>query len=940
MCNFQTLSAEESPAQPISLLFETDIRPLFERKCAHCHSETVRKGDLDVSSMTGLHKGGESGESALAESWDEGMLWMMLDSESMPPEGEEALTAEELTKIQNWLKAGAPAKEQVQLTETITQHDVLPILLLRCTACHGAQLQEAKLDLRSIGGLKAGSENGPVMVPGDPKASLMIQRIESEACPPKGKLLKFFVRRTPESELNTLKTWLAEGAQEFPMEPDIATEQPDPLVTDEDRKHWAYHSPQRPTEGNSVDDYILAKLQERGLNFSPEAERDTLIRRAFLDLIGMPPQYEDWQHWRMTTNPNWYAEMIDELLASPHYGEWWGRYWLDLAGYADSEGGVSSDPLREVAWKYRDYVIESFNEDKPYDRFLIEQLAGDELVDYEHAETITQEIVDKLVATGFLRMGIDQTGSRTMNFVPERLGVINDAITIVGSGLMGMTVECARCHSHKYDPIPQRDYYRLKAVFQGALDEHDWLSFKTRKVNLGTPEQRELVNEVNPPILKEVRSLEQQLRTAQRDVILATLREFYPEQPEDDRQATLAALKVADNNRTLKQRQLVELFLIAEIKPYDLQPQSVISAREHVESLEQQILGVKEKLVAPLTVRALWDRGEPSPTYLLRRGEYNKPGPLVGPGVPAVLTDGRTPFVYDSPFGDSTKQTGRRLAFARWLTSPEHPLTARVMVNRIWYHHFGTGLVNTLENFGLQGERPSHPELLDWLALEFIDRGWSIKELHRLIMNSQTYRQSSLVSQERYEADPTNRLLSRMPLRRMNAEALRDSLLQVSEKLDTTPGGPPDPISVDRDGLVSVIPEENGKYRRSVYLQYRRTQIPSLMETFDYPIMGPNCTTRTVSTVAPQSLMLMNNAHVRELAASLAKSVANETSVPEEQISLFYKLVLTREPTDQEEKLGLVALKTLKEQWPDRPEAALESYSHILLNSAAFIYID
>ncbi len=940
MCNFQTLSAEESPAQPISLLFETDIRPLFERKCAHCHSETVRKGDLDVSSMTGLHKGGDSGESALAESWDEGMLWMMLDSESMPPEGEEQLTAEELTTIENWLKAGAPAKEQVQLTEAITQHDVLPILLLRCTACHGAQLQEAKLDLRSIGGLKAGSENGPVMVPGDPKASLMIQRIESEACPPKGKLLKFFVRRTPESELNTLKTWLAEGAQEFPMEPDIATEQPDPLVTDEDRKHWAYQSPQRPTEGNSVDDYILAKLQERGLNFSPEAERDTLIRRAFLDLIGMPPQYEDWQHWRMTTNPNWYAEMIDELLASPHYGERWGRYWLDLAGYADSEGGVSSDPLREVAWKYRDYVIESFNEDKPYDRFLIEQLAGDELVDYEHAEMITEEMVENLIATGFLRMGIDQTGSRTMNFVPERLGVINDAITIVGSGLMGMTVECARCHSHKYDPIPQRDYYRLKAVFQGALDEYDWLSFKTRKVNLGTPEQRELVNEVNPPILKEVRSLELQLRTAQRDVILTTLREFYPEQSEDDRQATLAALKVADNNRTLKQRQLVELFLIAEIKPYDLQPQSVISAREHVESLEQQILGVKEKLVAPLTVRALWDRGEPSPTYLLRRGEYNKPGPLVGPGVPAVLTDGRTPFVYDSPFGDSTKQTGRRLAFARWLTSPEHPLTARVMVNRIWYHHFGTGLVNTLENFGLQGERPSHPELLDWLALEFIDRGWSIKELHRLIMNSQTYRQSSLVSQERYEADPTNRLLSRMPLRRMNAEALRDSLLQVSEKLDTTPGGPPDPISVDRDGLVSVIPEENGKYRRSVYLQYRRTQIPSLMETFDYPIMGPNCTTRTVSTVAPQSLMLMNNAHVRELAASLAKSVANETSVPEEQISLFYKLVLTREPTDQEEKLGLVALKTLKEQWPDRPEAALESYSHILLNSAAFIYID
>ncbi|MED6315001.1 MAG: DUF1553 domain-containing protein, partial [Verrucomicrobiota bacterium] len=373
---------------------------------------------------------------------------------------------------------------------------------------------------------------------------------------------------------------------------------------------------------------------------------------------------------------------------------------------------------------------------KPYDRFLLEQIAGDELIDYANAPKVTGAMIENLVATGFLRMGIDQTGSRTMNFVPERLGVISDALKVLGSGVMGLTLECARCHSHKYDPIPQRDFYRLKAVFQGAFDEHDWLSFKTRTLNVATPQELKIIKSVNPPLEKKLKALDQQLKEASNTVRLELLRQHYPRQSEDDRAATLIALRKADNTRTLKQRLLVERLQRVEVLPQDGQSKSVQAARLVVSDLEREIAVLQRQLAPPDAIRALWDRGRPSPTYILRRGEHNKPGKLVGPGVPSVLTDGRTPFVVEKPFPEGTPKTGRRLALARWLTQSEHPLTARVLVNRIWHHHFGAGLVRSLENFGVKGEQPSHPKLLDWLAIRFMQDGWSIKTLHRHIMNS------------------------------------------------------------------------------------------------------------------------------------------------------------------------------------------------------------
>jgi hypothetical protein len=941
-------ASEGAASERNELTFEQDVRPIFERKCSQCHWGSVRKGDLNLSTMTSFRKGGESGDdlttTELADNW----LWGLVEENQMPPDGETPLSEQEKHVIKRWLIAGTPSNEAVTASDdSLNQHDVLPIVLLRCVTCHGAQRQDGGLDLRTPESMLVGGDSGPALIRGDANASRMIQRIESEACPPSELLLKFFVRRPPEHEVSTLRRWIDQGATVETVAPDVATSKPDPLVTPADRQHWAFRPPSRTPGRTSVDGFVQAKLAGHDLAFAAQASRDTLIRRAYIDLLGLPPDLDEYRRWKHSEAADWYERMIDHLLASPHYGERWGRYWLDLAGYADSEGGISADPIRPVAWKYRDYVIRSFNQDKPYDQFLIEQLAGDELIDYQQAEQITEEMVENLIATGFLRMGIDETGSRTMNFVPERLKVISDAIHVVSSGLMGLTMECARCHSHKYDPIPQRDYYRFKAIFQGALDEHDWRSFKNRKLNVATPAHLQRIKQTNPPLAKRLKKLQSQKRAMDKELRLALLRFHHPEQSEAENEQTLVALKRADNQRTLTQKKLVERLQQAELLPDEDQSPAVIQLRQEIERTQRQIETTEREMVPPPTIRALWDAGRPSPTYLLRRGEHNKPGPLVGAGVPSVLTDGKTPFQVQAPFPDGTTKTGRRLALAKWMTRPDHPLTARVMVNRVWYHHFGRGLVTSLENFGRQAEPPTHPGLLDWLALEFVEGDWSIKRLHRLIMTSRTYKQTSRISEAALRRDPQNRLYSRMPLRRMDAEALRDSLLFVSNCLDDRPGGLPDPIRVDRDGMVRVLPTTQNGWRRSVYLQYRRTQIPTMMDTFDYPQMGPNCQMRSVSNVAPQALMLLNNDHIRVYAEALAARIqrlvvadVKATETPKRLVTLAYQLALTRSPGKEELRLGVNAIRQFTEGWQGNANKALETYCHTLLNSAAFLYVD
>jgi mono/diheme cytochrome c family protein len=933
-------SAEPSP------LFEEAVAPILEARCIECHNASTRKGELDLSSAAGLREGGESGPVFVAGEPEKSHLYEMVHRGEMPKKGG-PLEHGQVEAIRAWIAEGARFREApASLTKAPPhQHEVIPVMLLRCAACHGAQRQDGGLDLRTPAAMRKGGVGGPALVPGDPDASPMVRRIESEACPPQELLLKFFVKRPPSHELALLRDWIAAGAPEQVVAPDVATTEPDPLVSEEDRRHWSFESPRRPAQGESVDDFVGAKLAEAGLDFAPEAERDVLVRRAWFDLVGLPPSPEEARYWRESADPEWFSAMVDHLLDSPGYGERWGRVWLDVAGYADSEGGLQSDPIRETAWKYRDYVVRAFNEDKPYDRFLVEQIAGDELVDHAKAPEVTEEMVENLVATGFLRMGVDQTGSRTMNFAEDRLGVIYDAIQVLGSGIMGLTLECARCHTHKYDPIPQRDYYRLKAVFQGALDEHDWLSFRNRNLELATPAQLARAAEVNPPLEKEIAALTKELAAAEAEARLELMRLHYPELSEAEGKETLVALRKASNTRSLRQGQLVEKFREAELVPEAAQPVAVLASRARLAGLEARIEGLRARLEPGPSIRALWDRGDPSPTYILRRGEHDKPGRLVGPGVPAVLTKPQEPFAVAPPFPEGTPKTGRRLAFANWLARPDHPLTARVMVNRVWYHHFGEGIVRTLENFGRQGARPTHPELLDWLAVEFVERGWSVKELHRLVMNSRSYRQSSRLDEERLAKDPENRLFSRMELRRLDAERLHDALLAVSGRLDPRQGGPPDPVSVDRDGLVLVKPGEDGRWRRSLYALHRRTEMPTMLETFDYPEMGPNCVERSVSTVSPQALYLLNNGRVRELAAAMADRVAATAAARggealAARVEAAHEIALARPPSPAERAAAVAALASLREEWSGDEARALETYCHALLNSAAFAYLD
>ncbi|MBI1310117.1 DUF1549 domain-containing protein [bacterium] len=475
--------AVETQPQTKAPVFEEDVLPILARRCASCHGSKARKGDLDLSSFAALQAGGESGEPLLAESLDDSLLWQMVDGGGMPPGDSPQLTDAELELIRRWIEAGGPAREKAA-EQIVAQHDILPYLFTRCVVCHGKRQQEAGLDLRSVASILTGGKSGPAVVPGRPDASLILKRIHAKEMPPPKELIRAGVRPFESNETELLTKWIAQGAKEYEVTVDAQTGGPDPLVSDEDRSFWAFRPPRKPSVPQvddasmalkPVDAFLLRKLREKQLSFSEEAPRLTLIRRVAFDLTGLPPQWADVELFLADESTDWYTKLVDFYLDSPHYGERWGRYWLDLSGYADSEGKRSADPIRPHAWRYRDYVIRSFNNDKPYNRFLLEQIAGDELFDFENTDAVTPEMMDALVATGFLRMAPDGTGSDIVDTVAERFEVVADEIEILGSSVLGLTLKCAQCHTHKYDPIPQRDYYRLVAVFQGAYDVYDWL---------------------------------------------------------------------------------------------------------------------------------------------------------------------------------------------------------------------------------------------------------------------------------------------------------------------------------------------------------------------------------------------------------------------------------------------------------------------------------
>ena len=843
----------------------------------------------------------------------------------------------------------------------VTQHDVIPILLLRCAACHGRQNQEAGLDVRTKASMLRGGKSGPAFVSGKPQESLILKRVLAEEMPPRKRLIEVSVKTMRSDEIEVLKAWIETGAPEVIEDPEPADE--DLLISDDDRQFWAFqppHSSPIPSVRHPdlvrtpIDAFILEKLEENGLSLSPEADRRTAIRRASFDLTGLPPEPREIDRFLADTTPSAYERMIDSLLASRRYGERWGGYWLDMAGYADTEGERLPDLNRPHAFRYRDYVIRAFNADKPYDRFLLEQISGDELADYESAEEITAEIYDNLVATGFLRMVPDPTFANVTGFVPNRLEVVADALDVLSSAVLGLTVKCARCHAHKFDPIPQRDYYSLAAIFKGAYDEHDWMKPNSQDPVDAVP-GKHLVRYLPHVTTEELRGW--QAREGELDKEIASLRkaleakaaplkEKYVEARLAELPDTLQgdvrqALDTPADERNEIQSYLVEklgkgLAASAEnLKEFDeVFKKTVAVADMKIQALE------KKRRPKPM-IRALWDRGDPSPTYLLRRGDYLAAGPLVKPAVLSVLADGELELKRPWP---GAKKTGRRLALAKSLTRPDHPLTARVIVNAIWKHHFRHGIVKSLGNFGRTGTPPSHPELLDWLARRFVESGWSIKALHRLIMTSATFRQSSTATPEHERLDLDNDLLSRYPLKRMEAEVLWDTLLLVSGRLDETPFGPANGVSVRADGLVTAVGTEKG-WRRSIYVEHNRKQNMTILESFDLPRLTPNCLERKLSTVAPQALHLLNNETVYKLAASFAQRVLQDAGTdPARQIDRAYRIAFGRPPTTKEAQLALETLGTFREERQkseSRPDVkALADLCHIVINAAEFIYID
>ena len=764
LIGFQISSVAQISRTPT---FESQILPVLEARCTACHSGEMPQAQLNLQTKSALLTGGKSGSAIVVGSSEKSLLVEKVVSGSMPPAGEK-LTAAEIALIRLWIDKGAPTDGEASQRAAkgahalVTENEVMPIFQMRCTVCHGKRKQEGGLDLRTQASRLKGGKSGPALVPGRPEDSLLMKRVLSGEMPPPKMLYEYAVRPPSSSELEVLRQWIASGAPASPKTSVVTQNGTDSLVSDEDRKFWSFQPAKRPAvptvqhQGlvrTPIDAFLLQKLEAKKLSFSAAAEQLTLLRRATLDLTGLPPSQAEIEAYLKDDSPGAYERLVDRLLASPHYGERWGQFWLNAAGYSDSEGIKAEDRIRPEVWRYRDFVIRSFNNDKPYDQFVLEQIAGDELVDYKHAKEVTPALIEKLVATGFLRMVPDPTYSPSNSSIPERINVIADEIEVLGSSVMGLTVGCARCHNHKYDPIPQRDYYQLGAILQTAYDPYDWLipsedrlgnmKFSNRTLDIALESEREDVARFNAPIEAEIKRLE-----AAQEIRLKPLREQLLEErlaalPTAARDDLKVIATTPEEKRSDVQKYVAEKFQdVLKITVADLTKRFDEFSAE-IKKTQQAINEKKSKLRPKPQIRALYDMGgEPSAAYLMLRGDAQTPGERVEPGVPSVLRVGLAPYTVVPPKANS-ESSGRRLALARWLIQPNHPLTARVMVNRIWMHHFGRGLVASAANFGRTGTPPSHPELLDWLATEFVRSGWSMKAMHRLIMNSNAYRQSS-----------------------------------------------------------------------------------------------------------------------------------------------------------------------------------------------------
>ncbi len=936
--------------------FDSDVLPVFKAKCIVCHGGDSAQGKLDLRTAASTMKGGATGPAVVAGAPDRSLLMDKVITKQMPP-GKQKLSDAEMDTLRAWIARGlAPA---IPTESAASELEVRAILQVRCVVCHGKLKQEGGLDLRTLASRLKGGRSGPALVPGKPEESLLYKRMANGEMPPDKLSHSVAVQIATPIEIERVKSWIAAGAHGA----DGTTMAKVKVVTENDKKFWSFQSPRRPgvpnvnhaeLVRNPVDAFLLAKLEEKGLTYSPEAKPITLMRRAYLDVTGMPPTPAEISAYAKDNTPGAYERMIDQLLASPHYGERWGQHWLDIAGYSDSEGFGQDDGVRPFAWRYRDYVIRSLNADKPYTKFLTEQIAGDEISpDWKDAKGVTsQGMIDRLAATGFLRTVPDQTNASERALIAERMNIVADEVEVLTSSVMGLTVGCARCHDHKYDPIPQRDYYRFSAILQAAYDPYEWKAPKKREFDLALQSERDEAEKHNAPIEADVAKLQEQLDKITQPYRQQLLEERLAGVPEDVRKDLRAAAAADADKRTDVQRYLADKFQATlEISPADLQ-QKYPDFDAKQRPVKRDLDLAKGKLKPKPHVRVLMDSGDPSVSYLLRRGDPVSFGDPVEAGVPMVLASAELkPYAPVPPFSGTS---GRRLALTQWLTQPNHPLTSRVLVNQLWMRHFGRGIVPSVSNFGKSGTAPTHPELLDWLATEFVRSGWSMKGMHRLMLTSTAYRHGSQMDEKLMAVDPENALVTRMPLHRMDAETLYDSMLTAVGRLDAKQFGPPQDVEIRPDKEVTVKATKAG-FRRSIYVLHRRQTPMSLLDAFDQPAMTPNCTERRRSNVATQALHMMNGSMTWDLAKYMAGRVIDEQeSDRKKQIEMVYLRAFSRTPNENELATGLAALDQFGKQWPERLKAdnedaprageanwlALANYCHAILNSAEFSFID
>jgi len=794
--------------------------------------------------------------------------------------------------------------------------NVRPLLEAKCVSCHGPEKQEGGLRLDSATAAAKGGELGPAVVPGDADRSLLVKAITfldpDLQMPPKQKL--------SDREIAMLTEWVNSGAawsdsasgQDHPVDDrspigDAFSDERNPVrrVFGSERLDlWSLRKPvaaSRPSEFSDlhpIDSFVQERLQTAGLEFSPEADRRTLIRRLTLDLTGLPPTADEVAAFLEDASPNAYETLVDRVLSSPHYGERQARLWLDVVRYADTNG-YERDEFRPLAWRYRAYVIRAFNQDKPFDQFIRAQLAGDELV---NGVPETSAEADMLVATGFLRLG--QWDSTAAIFQEEdrlRAEMMSDLTNTTAAAFLGMTMSCCQCHDHKYDPLLQADHYRFRAFFAGVTPRDDLV--------ISLADELAEIDSHNAEVDQQITSVKSELESLDRN-----------------------------------------------------QPESA----QRIEELTKQIAVLEGTKRSPGMAMAATDSGPTAPAiHVLYQGDFSSPREEVSPGFVSLFTPG--PADIDPP-ADTT--TGRRLALANWIASADNPWTARVIVNRIWQQHFGIGLVATPNDFGHSGERPTHPELLDWLAVEFMQRGWSIKDLHRLIVTSATWRQSSFGHSSVADFSSRPQLYAMQNVRRLDAETLRDSLLAVSGLLMPYDAGKPvwppmeDELLQAQPAVLEAIEGKDGGRMqgwypdsieatdvRSVFLVRKRCLPIPFLQAFDLPETTVSCARRDTTVVAPQALMLLNSPDSIRYAAALADRVQGEQTIDSDDaagsgrlVETLFDTALTRIPTADELQLSIDFLQRHQIQHQDAGaqagRLALIDLCRAVLNLNEFAYID